>query len=78
MTISNSTADLTVEVRLTTTNTIALFEATEGSKIRVTDGLIRTRTPDIFGYDWDFATIGIGGLSEQFNKIFRHAFTSRL
>lgn len=68
-----------VEIGLTTANTIALFEKAEGSEIRLTGRLTaQGAAPQIFGHDWDFANMGVGGLSEQFNKIFRRAFTSRL
>lgn len=68
-----------VEIGLTTANTIAMFERAEGSDIRLTGRLTnQTSAPKIFGQDWDFANMGIGGLSDQFNTIFRRAFLSRL
>lgn len=32
----------------------------------------------IINPDWDFQTMGIGGLSNEFNAIFRRAFASRV
>ena len=32
----------------------------------------------IFSADWDFQKMGIGGLNEEFEHIFRRAFASRM
>ena len=32
----------------------------------------------IINPDWDFTKMGIGGLDDQFNAIFRRAFASRV
>lgn len=68
-----------VEIGLTTANTIPMFTRAEGSNvILVGDKTGSMAAPRLFSQDWDFATMGVGGLSEQFNKIFRRAFASRL
>lgn len=68
-----------VEIGLTTANTIPMFTRAEGSTvILVGDKTGSMAAPRLFSQDWDFATMGVGGLSEQFNKIFRRAFASRL
>jgi len=68
-----------VEIGLTTANTIVIFERAEGSDVKLTGGNTgNVSAPKIFSQDWDFASMGVGGLSEQFNKIFRRAFASRL
>ena len=36
------------------------------------------RNDDLFKSDFDFVSMGIGGLGEQFQKIFRKAFASRI
>lgn len=70
---------LNVEIGLTTANTVVIFEPDEGSGIILLGNMTcSVAAPKLFCQDWDFATMGVGGLSEQFNKIFRRAFASRL
>lgn len=67
-----------VEIGLTTANTVFLFEPAEGSPVKLLGGMTSTQAPQIFTQDWDFSNMGIGGLSEQFNRLFKNAFVSRL
>lgn len=68
-----------VEIGLTTPNTIVTFERAEGSEVKLIGGMTgKTTAPKLFNQDWDFSSMGVGGLSQQFNKIFRRAFASRL
>lgn len=72
-------ATSSVEIGLTTANTIIIFERAENSQIRLTGSLTgKVAAPQIFSQNWDFSSMGIGGLSEQFNKLFRRAFATRL
>lgn len=50
------------------------FESIGGVKIKLT----KTGQKEIFTQNFNFNDIGIGGLDEEFNKIFRKIFTSRL
>uniref|UniRef100_A0A6G1SMT4 Vesicle-fusing ATPase n=1 Tax=Aceria tosichella TaxID=561515 RepID=A0A6G1SMT4_9ACAR len=68
-----------VEIGLTTANTVILFEPGESSGVKLIGGMTgKMAAPQMFTQNWDFANMGIGGLSEQFNKIFRRAFITRL
>lgn len=68
-----------VEIGLTTSNTIVMFEKADRSQVKlVGENTSSVATPQLFSQNWDFASMGIGGLGEQFNKIFRRAFASRL
>lgn len=68
-----------VEIGLTTANTLIMFVRAEGSELQLTGGLTgEIAAPKLFNQSWDFETMGVGGLGEQFNKIFRRAFASRL
>jgi len=49
-----------------------------GSVIRLSGSSGSKRTQNIFRGDVDFEKLGIGGLKEEFNAIFRRAFASRL
>lgn len=76
---SHDVATSNVEIGLTTANTVFMFERAEGSEVRLTGGLTgMVAAPRIFNQNWDFASMGVGGLSEQFNTMFRRAFASRL
>jgi vesicle-fusing ATPase len=60
-------------------NTKITFEKGEGSTTNLTGkskGKI-TRT-SIINPSWDFQKMGIGGLNNEFNAIFRRAFASRV
>jgi vesicle-fusing ATPase len=68
-----------VEIGLTTANTVVLFERAENSEVKLCGGMVgKIAGPQMFAQDWDFAKLGIGGLGEQFNTIFRRAFIKRL
>lgn len=71
-------ATLAVEIGLIVPNTVFMFEAAHGSEIRLTGKLTGGSAPQIFDQNWDFSSMGIGGLGEQFNQLFRRAFASRL
>lgn len=82
MNIDKTAADVgtsNVEIGLTTANTIIMFERAESSDVKLIGEMTgKVAAPKLFSQNWDFATMGVGGLSDQFNKIFRRAFTSRL
>ena len=68
-----------IEIGLSTANTVVVFEPAQGSEVKLTGSMIGSiAAPKLFNQDWDFSKMGIGGLSDQFNTIFRRAFTSRL
>lgn len=50
------------------------FDSIGGVKIKLT----KTGQKEIFIKNFNFNDIGIGGLDDEFNKIFRKIFTSRL
>lgn len=67
------------EIGLLTSNTAnILFEKSPNSPIKLSGGQNNFAAPKVINQNWDFASMGVGGLSEQFNKIFRRAFASRL
>jgi len=60
-------------------NSNIVFNKAEGSPIKLTGkrkGKIEKQS--IINPDWDFSKMGIGGLDEEFNAIFRRAFASRV
>lgn len=67
-----------VEIGLIVPNTVFIFERADNSEIRLTGKLTGKSAPQIFDQNWDFSSMGIGGLGEQFNQLFRRAFASRL
>lgn len=75
----DDTGTSNVEIGLTLPNTVYIFEPAEGSDIKLTGKLSGGKAaPQIFQQNWDFSSLGIGGLDEQFRQIFRRAFASRL
>jgi len=67
-----------LEIGLTTANTVVVFEPAEGSEIMLSSTKAGAVAQKLFNQNWDFETMGVGGLSKQFNIIFRRAFLSRL
>jgi len=60
-------------------NTAIIFEKAEGTSINLigkSKGKVVRQS--IINPDWDFTKMGIGGLDDQFNAIFRRAFASRV
>jgi len=60
-------------------NSSIIFNKAEGSTVKLTGkskGKIERQS--IINPDWDFSKMGIGGLDEEFNAIFRRAFASRV
>lgn len=60
-------------------NSVVTFEKAENSALNLTGkakGKIVRQS--IINPDWDFGKMGIGGLDNQFNAIFRRAFASRV
>ncbi|XP_064550022.1 vesicle-fusing ATPase 2 [Drosophila montana] len=60
-------------------NTVVQFEKAENSVLNLTGrskGKIVRQS--IINPDWDFGKMGIGGLDDEFNAIFRRAFASRV
>lgn len=60
-------------------NTIVQFEKADNSSLNLT-GKAKGVQPrqSIINPDWNFQKMGIGGLDDQFNAIFRRAFASRV
>ena len=60
-------------------NTSVIFEKAEGSSIQLS-GKSKGKVvrQSIINPDWDFSKMGIGGLDQEFNAIFRRAFASRV
>jgi vesicle-fusing ATPase len=60
-------------------NSTIVFEKFEGSSINlVGKSKSKVKNQSIINPDWDFNTMGIGGLDKEFNTIFRRAFASRV
>lgn len=76
--MSQTSDTSSVEIGLTTPNTVVMFERKEGSDIKLVGKLTGSAPQQIFTANWDFSVMGIGGLDEQFNQIFRRAFSDRL
>ncbi|KAJ8938887.1 hypothetical protein NQ318_016091 [Aromia moschata] len=60
-------------------NTVIQFEKAENSSLNLI-GKAKGKQirQSIINPDWDFQTMGIGGLTNEFNAIFRRAFASRV
>lgn len=60
-------------------NSTIIFEKMEGSSLNLTGkSKGKLEHQSIINPDWDFTDMGIGGLDEEFNAIFRRAFASRV
>lgn len=61
-------------------NTSTLFKKAPGTQaaIFIVGGATPTRNDNLFKTDFNFEQMGIGGLDEQFKKMFRTAFASRM
>merc|ERR1719300_337337 len=60
-------------------NSSVIFNKAEGSTIKLTGkSKGKLERQSIINPDWDFSKMGIGGLDEEFNSIFRRAFASRV
>lgn len=57
-------------------HTRVLYEKTPGANIKLIGD--NAAGPSIFRPDWNFENMGIGGLDNEFNGIFRRAFASRV
>lgn len=51
---------------------------TSGPGVRLTNLVVSTSRVNLFNSEFDFGKLGIGGLQEEFNTIFRRAFASRI
>lgn len=60
-------------------NTIVQFEKADNSALNLV-GKAKGKVvrQSIINPDWDFEKMGIGGLNNEFNAIFRRAFASRV
>lgn len=56
--------------------TVVNYEKANGSGLKILGGA--TQTPSLFRPKWNFESMGIGGLDNQFSDIFRRAFASRV
>jgi len=60
-------------------NTAIIFNKAEGATVKLTGkSKGKVERQSIINPDWDFSKMGIGGLDEEFNAIFRRAFASRV
>jgi len=60
-------------------NTAIIFNKCEGATVKLTGkSKGKAERQSIINPDWDFSKMGIGGLDEEFNAIFRRAFASRV
>jgi len=60
-------------------NTSIVFNKAEGATVKLTGkSKGKVERQSIINPDWDFSKMGIGGLDEEFNAIFRRAFASRV
>jgi len=60
-------------------NTAIVWHKGEESTIKLTGkSRAKMERQSIINPNWDFSTMGIGGLDEEFNAIFRRAFASRV
>jgi len=60
-------------------NTTIVFEKAEGSNIMLSGkSKGKVQRQSIINPDWDFSKMGVGGLDNEFNAIFRRAFASRV
>jgi vesicle-fusing ATPase len=68
-----------LKVGISLANTSVIFEKGEGSSIQLS-GKSKGKVvrQSIINPDWDFSKMGIGGLDQEFNAIFRRAFASRV
>lgn len=68
-----------IKIGVTIPSTAVMFEKQSDSALTLT-GLSKGKVvrQSIINPEWDFATIGIGGLDKEFNAIFRRAFASRV
>jgi len=68
-----------VNVGVTLPNTMVVFERADGSAINLSGkSKGKSQFVSIINPDFDFKTMGIGGLDNEFNAIFRRAFASRV
>ena len=60
-------------------NSAMVWSRSEESSLRLTGkSRAKMERQSIINPDWDFSKMGIGGLDEEFNAIFRRAFASRV
>uniref|UniRef100_A0A0K0DX31 Vesicle-fusing ATPase n=2 Tax=Strongyloides stercoralis TaxID=6248 RepID=A0A0K0DX31_STRER len=60
-------------------NSMIIFDKREGAQLNLTGkSKGKTAFKSIISPDWDFESMGIGGLDKEFSAIFRRAFFSRL
>ena len=73
------TFSIQIKIGVTIPNTQVMFEKQSDSALSLT-GQAKGKVvrQSIINPDWDFATMGIGGLDNEFNAIFRRAFASRV
>ncbi|CAF0927818.1 unnamed protein product [Rotaria sordida] len=68
-----------ISIGVTLPNTMVVFERGEGSSINlIGKSKGKSQFVSIINPDFDFKTMGIGGLDAEFNAIFRRAFASRV
>ncbi|CAF4416068.1 unnamed protein product, partial [Adineta steineri] len=66
-----------IPLGVTLANSMVVFERAEGSSINLAGkSKGKAQFVSIINPDFDFKTMGIGGLDAEFNAIFRRAFAS--
>ncbi|OQR70810.1 vesicle-fusing ATPase 1 isoform 2 [Tropilaelaps mercedesae] len=76
---SSKTAPRKIDIGLLLPNAAVCFNLAEGANIRLTGSAKgKVVRQSLINPDWDFSKMGIGGLDNQFNAIFRRAFASRV
>lgn len=64
---------------MVTANTLATFRESPESTIKLKGkAKVGQTSQSLFDPNWDFESMGIGGLNKEFNDIFRRAFASRV
>lgn len=72
-----ATGDIVQRSGILIPETEVIFEKAQGSTINLV-GSTATGGNKIFRADWNFESMGIGGLNKEFGDIFRRAFASRI
>lgn len=76
---TNAPSTMNIDCGLLLPNSAVMFEKEELSAINLTGKSIgRQAQPSLINPNWDFENLGIGGLDNEFNAIFRRAFASRV
>jgi vesicle-fusing ATPase len=76
---TNAPSTMLIDCGLLLPNSTVMFEKEDMSAINLTGKSVgRQAPPSLINPNWDFENLGIGGLDDEFNAIFRRAFASRV